>query len=88
MPDLSIIQWAGIVAFVTYALWRAWPLLKARLPTFSAKTPRWQRERVAFEQLCELTDYCNERGETKAADVLRDTVLPLLLSPEVPDETD
>ncbi len=99
MPDLTLIQWAGGAALAAYAAWRGWPMLKSRLPKFKAKALdvpsdavheyRWPRERAMFEKLCALYDYCEDRGDSKAADCLRDTVLPLLLHPngEAPDET-
>lgn len=101
MPDLNLIQWAGAAAMAAYAAWRGWPMLKARLPQFKAKPldvpsdtiheNRWQRERAMFEKLLALVAYCKERGDEKAAECMRDNVLPLLLFPpdtEAPDETD
>ena len=91
MPELSIIQWVGAIGAAVYAAYRAWPMVKAKLPAAKADVIQpWERERAMFECLLELTRYCTERGENKAADVMRDNVLPLLLKlpEEVPDETD
>ncbi len=82
MPELSLIQWAGVAALACYAAWRGWPTVKAKLPTLGKKEQPWTRERVMFQHLCELVEYCQSRGETKAVNSLRDVVLPLLLTPD------
>ena len=91
--ELSIIQWVGVAALVVYAAYRTWPSIKAKLPTKKASVAQpWERERVMFNHICELTQYFNDRGESKAADALL-PLLPLLMKPpkkkpeEVPDET-
>ena len=102
--DLSIIQWVGITGATLYVAYRSRPWAKTILPrgkpaldapvdmpSALADEQRWQRERAMFEKLSALSDYCVELGETKAADSLREIILPLLLRPTAeeksPDET-
>ncbi len=104
MPELSIIQWAGAIGAAVYAAYRAWPMVKAKLPAKKLNVTRvdvmadtyvrFERERALFDSLCVMVDYCERRDKPEVGNIILNALMPLLLSPpakppeEARDETD